>query len=49
AEGCAAAAAACGGGRPEAAAAGVLVVVKLSATPDAYPRRPGVPAKRPLV
>jgi 16S rRNA (guanine527-N7)-methyltransferase len=49
AEACAAAAAACGGGRPEAAAAGVLVVVKLTATPDAYPRRPGVPAKRPLV
>jgi hypothetical protein len=25
------------------------VVVKRTATPGAYPRRPGVPAKRPLV
>ncbi|MDB5113722.1 MAG: hypothetical protein JWL78_792, partial [Chloroflexi bacterium] len=28
---------------------GVLVVVKRTATPGAYPRRHGVPAKRPLV
>jgi 16S rRNA (guanine527-N7)-methyltransferase len=26
----------------------VVVVPKLSATPDAYPRRPGLPARRPL-
>ena len=45
---CAAAAAACGGGTPQAPAPGVLVVTKQRATPDAYPRRPGVPARRPL-
>jgi 16S rRNA (guanine527-N7)-methyltransferase len=48
AEACAAAAAACGGGEPEAATPGVLVVTKQRPTPDAYPRRPGVPARRPL-
>lgn len=48
AELCAGASAACGGGRPEAAAPGVLVVTKVAPTPDAYPRRPGVPARRPL-
>jgi 16S rRNA (guanine527-N7)-methyltransferase len=46
---CAVAAAACGGGSPTAAAPGVLTVAKLRATPDAYPRRAGLPAKRPLV
>jgi 16S rRNA (guanine527-N7)-methyltransferase len=45
---CAVAAAACGGGTPEAATPGVLVVTKERSTPDAYPRRPGVPARRPL-
>ncbi len=52
----AAAAAALGGGEPLAAAApsrlrgrgAVVVVPKLAPTPDAYPRRPGVPARRPL-
>jgi hypothetical protein len=45
---CAAAAAACGGGVPRAAAPGVLVVEKLAPTPDRYPRRPGIPSKRPI-
>jgi 16S rRNA (guanine527-N7)-methyltransferase len=48
ASGCRAAAAACGGGEPSAAAAGVLVVPKVGATPELYPRRPGVPSRRPL-
>ena len=42
------AAALCGGGPPRAAGAAVLVVGKLAATPDDYPRRPGIPARRPL-
>lgn len=45
---CARAAALCGGGEPQAAAAGVLLVTKERATPDAYPRRAGVPVRRPL-
>ncbi len=49
AEACAVAAAACGGGAPEAPAPGVLTVRKLGTTPNAYPRRAGLPAKRPLV
>jgi 16S rRNA (guanine527-N7)-methyltransferase len=48
AAGCARAALACGGGKPVAAALGVLVVPKLQPTPDTYPRRPGIPARRPL-
>ena len=27
----------------------LVVIDKLSNTPDQYPRRPGIPAKRPLV
>ena len=42
------AALACGGGAPVAHAAGVLVVLKVSATPAEYPRRTGVPARRPI-
>jgi 16S rRNA (guanine527-N7)-methyltransferase len=45
---CTGAAAACGGGEPWAAAPGVLVVPKLRPTPGLYPRRPGVPTRRPL-
>ncbi|HEY6380107.1 MAG TPA: 16S rRNA (guanine(527)-N(7))-methyltransferase RsmG [Candidatus Dormibacteraeota bacterium] len=42
------AAAELGGGAPYAGAPGVMVVEKLTATPDRYPRRSGVPASRPL-
>jgi len=45
---CENAAAACGGGTPRSAPGGVLLVDKQSATPDAYPRRAGVPLRRPL-
>jgi 16S rRNA (guanine527-N7)-methyltransferase len=45
---CARAAAACGGAVPEAAADGVLRVRKVAPTPDLYPRRPGVPNRRPI-
>jgi 16S rRNA (guanine527-N7)-methyltransferase len=38
----------CGGGVPRAAQAGILVVTKERPTPDRYPRRSGVPARRPL-
>jgi len=31
-----------------AAARHLVVVEKVAATPDRYPRRPGMPAKRPL-
>ncbi len=44
----AAAAAACGGGQPLAVAPGILAITKVQPTPDAFPRRPGVPARRPL-
>jgi 16S rRNA (guanine527-N7)-methyltransferase len=37
----------CGGDRPRAAD-GVLVIDKIAPTPPAYPRRPGVPSRRPL-
>ena len=37
-----------GGGAPQASGEGVLVVGKVAPTPDAYPRRTGVPARRPL-
>lgn len=43
----AAAAAQLGGGDPEARS-GVLLVRKSARTPARYPRRPGVPARRPL-
>ena len=46
---CAAAAGACGGAAPAAPAPGVLTVVKARPTPERYPRRPGIPARRPLV
>lgn len=39
----------CGGGEPRAAADGVLLVAKERATPEDYPRRAGVPLRRPLV
>lgn len=44
----AAAAAELGGEVLDAEAPGVLVIGKLSATPERYPRRPGMAAKRPL-
>jgi 16S rRNA (guanine527-N7)-methyltransferase len=43
-----AAATACGGGPPAALAPGVLAVTKVAATPERFPRRSGVPARRPL-
>ncbi|MGD1052476.1 MAG: 16S rRNA (guanine(527)-N(7))-methyltransferase RsmG [Candidatus Dormibacteria bacterium] len=43
-----AAASACGGGAPEALAPGILSVTKAAPTPDRYPRRPGIPSRRPL-
>lgn len=45
---CRAAAAACGGDVPQALDADVLCVRKASPTPPAYPRRAGVPSRRPL-
>jgi 16S rRNA (guanine527-N7)-methyltransferase len=45
---CVAAAAACGGGAPEAPADGVLRVIKVAPTPNAYPRRPGIPNRQPI-
>jgi 16S rRNA (guanine527-N7)-methyltransferase len=42
------AASACGGGPPLAVAPGILAIAKVAVTPDAYPRRAGVPARRPL-
>jgi 16S rRNA (guanine527-N7)-methyltransferase len=45
---CAAAAAACGGGVPEAPAPGVLWVEKVAPTPAEYPRRSGIPGRRPI-
>lgn len=36
------------GGAGELRAGGMIVVHKVAATPPAYPRRPGVPARRPL-
>jgi 16S rRNA (guanine527-N7)-methyltransferase len=53
-EGAAAAAEAVGGGRPElvplpgSERRSLLVVTKVAATPDRFPRRPGVARKRPL-
>lgn len=45
---CAAAASACGGGPPEAPAPGLLRIGKIAQTPPEYPRRAGVPSRRPL-
>lgn len=45
---CVVAARLCGGGAPDAAEAGVLVVEKVAPTPQRYPRRPGMPIRRPL-
>lgn len=45
---CAAAAAACGGGAPRAPLYGVLRVDKVSPTPAEYPRRSGIPGRRPI-
>ncbi len=42
------AAAACGGGPPLAVAPGILAITKVAPTPDAFPRRAGVPARHPL-
>ncbi len=47
-ESCARAAAACGGGPPEAPAPGLLRVGKIAPTSLEYPRRAGVPSRRPL-
>ena len=46
---CAAASRLCGGGIPQRQTAGVLRIDKERDTPDIYPRRPGVPARRPLL
>jgi len=45
---CQAAAVACGGDTPRAVSAHVLCVRKIAATPSEYPRRTGVPSRRPL-
>jgi 16S rRNA (guanine527-N7)-methyltransferase len=45
---CAAAAAACGGAPPQAPVECVLRVEKISPTPAEYPRRSGVPGRRPI-
>jgi 16S rRNA (guanine527-N7)-methyltransferase len=44
----AAAASACGGGVPAALASGILSITKVAPTPELYPRRAGMPARRPL-
>ena len=49
AEAAAYAAGACGGGQPVATAPGILSVTKVAPTPERFPRRPGVPARRPLM
>jgi 16S rRNA (guanine527-N7)-methyltransferase len=46
---CARAAGECGGAAPRTAPGDVLLVDKVRTTPDAYPRRAGVPLKRPLL
>ena len=38
----------CGGGTPRPAGPGILAVTKEAETPDAYPRRAGIPSRRPL-
>ena len=42
------AASVCGGGMPAALAPGVLSITKVAPTPELYPRRAGMPARRPL-
>jgi len=42
------AASACGGGPPLAVAPGILAITKVAPTPETFPRRAGVPARRPL-
>jgi 16S rRNA (guanine527-N7)-methyltransferase len=42
------AAAECGGSTPRAAAGDVLLIDKVQPTPDRYPRRAGVPSRKPL-
>jgi 16S rRNA (guanine527-N7)-methyltransferase len=42
------AAAECGGDTPRAAAGDVLLIDKVRGTPDRYPRRAGVPLRKPL-
>jgi 16S rRNA (guanine527-N7)-methyltransferase len=42
------AARACGGGDPRLPVPGILLVTKVAPTPDAFPRRPGVPSRHPL-
>ena len=44
-----AAASACGGGVPIALAPGILSITKVAPTPELYPRRAGMPARRPLL
>jgi 16S rRNA (guanine527-N7)-methyltransferase len=48
AQACAHAADLCGGGAPRGVGDGVLLVEKQRRTPDEYPRRAGVPLRRPL-
>lgn len=45
---CAAASRICGGGPPRGAEQGVLAVPKVAPTDPRYPRRTGIPARRPL-
>ena len=45
---CAEASRLCGGGPPRGAAPGVLAVPKVAPTDHRYPRRTGIPARRPL-
>jgi 16S rRNA (guanine527-N7)-methyltransferase len=45
---CERAASLCGGAAPRVAPGGILLVDKAEPTPDAYPRRAGVPLRRPL-
>ena len=49
AEAAAFAAIACGGEQPVALAPGILSVRKAVPTPERFPRRPGVPGRRPLM
>ncbi|HEV3123238.1 MAG TPA: 16S rRNA (guanine(527)-N(7))-methyltransferase RsmG [Candidatus Dormibacteraeota bacterium] len=46
---CAYAARSCGGGLPQAADADIVTVIKEASTPTRFPRRTGVPARRPLL
>jgi 16S rRNA (guanine527-N7)-methyltransferase len=46
---CVRAAEECGGAAPHTAPGDVLLIDKVRATPDAYPRRAGVPLRRPLL